>query len=174
MEGSMSERRIGFIPNGTTIRRGQETCGVMVTDQRTIVVFEEPWTQLGIREEFRRSFGGDSSKPSAPRKTIDFATVDLDELAKTEGNQSVPHASIEKLAVGKGIGGYGIWMSYLGENQKKDYLIVDLVPPAALIKKRKSEGVGASETKKQYAMKCQEVYRKALPPIIAEKVEWKI
>ena len=168
----MSEHRIGFIPNGSALRRGQETCGVMVTDQRTIVVFVEPWKRGGFRKEFMRSLR-DASNPEAPR-SIDFATVDLDDLARIPGNMSVPHTSIDKLSVGKGIGGYGIWMAYLGENQKKDYLVVDLVPPPALVKKRKAEGVSAGETKKQYAMKCQEVYRRALPPIIAEKVEWKI
>ncbi len=170
----MSERRIGFIPNARAIRRGEETCGVMVTDQRTIVVFEEPWTQGSLREELKKSFAGGSDGPPDKRKTVDFATIDLDDLAKIPGNISVAHTSIDKLSVGKGIGGYGIWMSYLGENQKKDYLIVTLTPPSALVKKRKAEGVSVSETKRQYAMKCQEVYRKALPPIIAEKVEWRI
>lgn len=165
----MPERRIGFIPKAVEIN---EICGVFVTDQRTIKVAES--APVSPKEELRALFGKPAQGAKESRPTIDFSKVDIDYLASLEGNTSVRHTSIEKLAIGKGIGGYGIWMSYRADDEKTNHLVLDLVPPKELVRKRKEEGLSAKETRRRYAMRCQEVYRRALPPIIAEKVDWKI
>ena len=166
----MAERRIGFIPNALDVSQ-QSRC-VFVTDTRTIEVVEE--TPKSLKEEFRATFGRSPSENLELRPKVDFATVDIDSLTSVKGNTSIRHMSIEKLKVGKGIGGYGIWMTYRPDGEKANYLVLDLTPPKELIRKRKSEGVSARETRRRYAMRCQEVYRKALPPIVAEKVDWRI
>jgi hypothetical protein len=167
----MSEKRIGFIPYALDVT--QKECGIFVTDQRTILVVSEPEVK-GFKAGLRASFGAEADKVPGPRPAIDFATVDIESLAKMPGNLSYPHLNIDKFAVGKGIGGYGIWAVYLREDRKKDYLVVDLVPPKKLKQKRKAEGIRGKEIRRQYAMRCQEVFRRALPPIISEKVDWKI
>jgi hypothetical protein len=169
----MSERRIGFIPGAVALRQDMEPCGVFVTDQRMILVFEGP-TIKGVKAGLKASFGAEADVLPEPRPQTDYAMVDIESLAKKNDNISVPHISIEKLAIGKGIGGYGIWCAYTGENMKKQYLVVTFVPPPDLVKKRKAEGLSTREVRREYAMKCQEVFKRALPPIIAEKVDWKI
>ncbi len=165
----MTERRVGFIPNASS---ENETFGVFVTDRRTIkVVYESP---MGFMDGVKALFVEPEPEAFEPSLNIDFRTVDIEHLAAMEGNSSVSHTSIEKLAVGKGIGGYGVWMSYKGADEKTDYLVMDLAPPIELIRRRKMEGINAKETRKRYAMRCQEVFRRALPPIISEKVDWRI
>lgn len=165
----MPERRIGFIPN--VVVPGESTSGIFVTDQRTIRVRDE--APMGFKASLKASFAAEADMPTAPRRSIDYVAIDIDTLAKMDGNLSIPHMSIEKLAVGKGIGGYGIWMEYMSEG-KKNYLAVSLEPPPELTRKRKAEGVSAKETRRQYAIRSQEVFRRALPPIISEKVDWRI
>jgi len=165
----VTERRVGFIPRAST---ENGAFGVFVTDRRTIkVAYELP---MGFMHGVKALFLEPEPEAFEPSLKIDFSTVDIEHLAGMEGNSWVSHTSIEKLAVGKGIGGYGIWMSYKGADEKTDYLIMDLTPPDELVRRRKMEGIGAKETRKRYAIKCQEVFRRALPPIIAEKVDWRI
>ena len=147
--------------------------GVFVTDQRTIVIHDEPQV-VGFKAGMKQMFGAEADKPPEPRPEIDFATVDISTLASMEGNQVVPHMSIEKAKIGKGIGGYGIWMTYISENLKKDYLVLTFLPPAELVKRRKGAGLRRRDIHREYAVKCVEVFRRALPPVISEKVEWDI
>jgi hypothetical protein len=167
----MPERRIGFIPS--VIEANQQERGVFVTDLRTILVANES-APKGFREELKASFGSAADELPHPRPKLDFATVDIETLAKMPGNESYYHMAIEELKIGRGIGGFGIWGKYTGENNKKIYLVLNFVPPKELIKKRRSEGLSRREVSRTYASRCQQVFRKALPPIIAEKVDWKL
>jgi hypothetical protein len=166
----MTERRIGLIPNAADASGSR--CGVFVTDRRTFVVRDE--APRSMREELRSTLKEETDRPASRLRSIDFATFDIESLARLDGIESVPHTSILKLAVGKGVGGYGIWMEYSKADGKKDYLIVTLVPPKQLIQKRKAEGIAAKDARRQYALRSQEVFKRALPPIISEKVDWRI
>jgi hypothetical protein len=72
------------------------------------------------------------------------------------------------------MGGYSLMIEYLDSDQKKQFLIADTVPPKELVERRKREGIKPKETRRQYAAKSQEVFEKALPPLIAQKAEWKL
>lgn len=164
----MAERKIGLIPSA--VSPGGEQCCVLVTDRRTILVFEE--APKSLRALLRDSMRETRPEEKEGRRRIDFRNVDIDLLARMEGNKSIPHSSIDELKVRWQPGGYVMWMKHRTESGKLDYLILELVPPDELIRKRKAEGVRPKETGKLYAMRCLEAYRMALTPIIAEKVRW--
>ena len=139
-----------------------------MTDRRTIMAFDKP--KMGAREGFSELFGKNAGLDKV--EEIDYATIDIDRLAAMNDNTSVPHTSIEKLRLGKAIGGYTLVIEYRSEDGKKQLEYADISPPRALIRMRKAEGVSAAETKRQYVIKSQELFKKALPPVIAEKAEW--
>lgn len=169
----MAERRIGLIPYAFTIQRGdQEHCAIFVTDQRTIMVFREP--KKGLREGFREMYGKEADAPIQISPPVDLKTVGIDELAAMNGNVSVMHSSIEKFSCGKGIGGYGLWALYRDDRGKKQGIMADFIPHPELLKRLKAEGKSPKEIKRDYAEKCQMVFKRALPVKLAQEGDWKL
>jgi len=176
MEEDMAEKRIGLIPHARTSARNSneniETCSILVTDRRTILAFGKPRTSM--RQGFKELFGKEANAPVEKPMAIDMGKVDIDSLATMNDNISIPHLSVEKLSLGKMVGGYALMIEYLDSDQKKHFLFVDTVPPKELVERRKGEGIKPKETRRQYAAKSQDVFKKALPPVIAQKAEWKL
>ncbi len=169
----MAERRIGVIPYAMTMQRAnQEFCAVFVTDQRTILVFREP--KRGLKEGLRQIYGKEADQPLRVPMAVDLRTVGIEDLAVMNDNVSVRHSSIEKFSCGKGIGGYGVWILYKDEKGKKLGMSADFIPHPARMKQLKAEGKSAKEIKREYAEKCQEVFKRALPVSVAQEGDWRI
>jgi len=172
----MAEKRIGLIPYARTSARGgnenEETCSILVTDRRTILAFEKPRTSM--RQGFKELFGKEANATVEKPTAIDIGKADIDSLAAMNDNLSIPHLSVEKLSLGRVMGGYFLTMAYRDSDQKKQYLLATITPPRELIERRKREGIKPKETRRQYVAKSQEVFRRALPPLIAQNAEWKL
>jgi hypothetical protein len=171
----LAERRIGLIPNAVTmIRSGNnETCGILVTDRRTIFAFETPkvkGAKAGLRDTFGLEPGGEATKPPA----LDPGTADIDSMARIDGNIVVPHISIKKFEFAKFLGGYVLTISYESEQGKEMGVMATLLPPKQLLKAKKLQGLSPKDIKKQYAEKAAEVFKRALPPVAAAKGVWKL
>lgn len=165
----MAERRIGLIPYAMTQDRDRlERCAIFVTDQRTILVFTRP------KATFQSVFGNESKRPLALPVQIDFRTVDIDKLAAMNDNISLPHSSIVKFSCGKGIGGYGMWVLYKDDKGRKRGMFADFQPHPERLKELRAGGRKTAEIKREYAERCQEVFRKALPVAIAQEGDWRI
>ena len=165
----MAEKRIGLIPYAITQQRaGVERCAIFVTDQRTILVFARP------NSTFKSTFGKEANKPLEAPVRIDFQSVDINKLATMNDNFSLPHSSIVKFSCGKGVGGYGLWVLYKDDKGRKLGTFVDFQPHSERLKELKAEGRKASDIKREYAERCQEIFRRALPVAIAQEGDWKL
>ena len=169
----MAERRIGLIPYAMTIQRGeQEYCAIFVTDQRTIMVFTGP--KKGFRDGLKQMYGKEADMPIQAPPAIDFRTIDIEQLAGMNNNVAVRHSSIEKFSCGKGVGGYGVWILYKDDRGKKQGMFADFVPHPERKKQLMAEGKSAKEIKREYAEKCQMVFKRALPVALGQEGDWKI
>lgn len=171
----MAERRIGLIPYALTIVRSgtNEVCGVLVTDRRTIFLFETPKTKnwkVGLKD----TFGLETGEEQTRVLPLDPGTADIESLARIDGNIVVPHISIKKFELARFLGGYVLTMSYESEQGKELGVMATLQPPKQLLNTRKREGMTSKDAKKQYAEKAAEVFKRALPPMIAAKGVWKL
>ncbi len=169
----MGETRVGLIPYATTIMRtGQlETCAILVSDRRTILAFDSR-RPLGPRAAFKEFFRKEPDPASEAPQPVDFRTVDLDVLAVMNDNISVQHSAIEKLEYKKGLSGYSLFIESRNLEGKKEIVLATIAAPSDLVKKQKSEGVPAKEAKRQYALKAQELFKRAMPSVVAHKARW--
>jgi hypothetical protein len=172
----MAEKRIGLIPYARTSARNSnenvEDCCILVTDRRTILAFTKPRTS--VRQGFKELFGKEANAQVMKPMAVDMVKVDIDSLAAMNDNLSIPHLSIEKFSLGRMMGSHALFMEYRNQDQKKQFLLATIAPPRELIERRKREGIKPKEAKRQYVAKSQEVFRKALPPLIAQEAEWKL
>ena len=169
----MAERRIGLIPNATTIvRAGQdENCRILVTDRRLIMAFDAPKSSLKLG--LKGVFGKEADEPPEAPEEIDFAKVDIDRLARMNDNIVIPYFSVDKFKIDAMLGVYSFGVLYKNEEDKKLWVGATFVPPEALLRMRKAEGLNRREIIKQYGQKCQELLKRALPSSTSLNVEWK-
>jgi len=167
----MAERRIGLIPNATTNARGaDDECAILATDRRLIVTFEKP--QIRFKQGLRNYFGKEADAPPIPPATVDYATVDLDQLGKMPQNVVIPYFVVEKFALHMTLGVASIDVKYRNEAGKSLTFTAILVPSEPLIKKNKMEGIRRRDTIKKYGQKCQELFKRALPSSLSQNTEW--
>lgn len=168
----MAERRIGLIPYAETqIRHMPEMCALLVTDQRTVVVFGHPKGTSGI--SLRQVFMGNPGIPAGDKNHIDFQTVNIDHLALSNDNISLPHAQIASFTMGKDLGGYFLKAIYRFSDRRM-WLEARISPHPDLMKRRKVEGRKAADIRRDYAERSAAVYRRALPVAVAQAGEWKV
>ena len=170
--GGMAEKRIGLIPNAATmVRAREEDCKILVTDRRLIMIFDEPRNafKLGLKS----LLGKEADEPPIPREELDFATIDIDKLAKMNDSAVIPYFSIDRFKMDTTLGVFSFTVEYKNEENKKLEVYATLAPPQALSKMRKAEGLSRREIRRQYGLKCQELFKRALPSSIAQNVEWK-
>jgi hypothetical protein len=172
----MAEKRIGLIPYARTGARGgnenEETCSILVTDRRTIIAFRKP--RMSLRQGFKDLVGKEANAPVEEPIAIDLGKIDLDSLVAMNDNLTITHLSVEKFSLGRMMGSYLLIMEYRDSDQKQKSILATITPPKELIRRKKSEGIKPKETRRQYAAKSQEVFKKALPPLIAQNAEWKL
>lgn len=163
----MAERRVGLIPEVVTV--GGDSRAVLVTDRRIILVSEGPLV-TGMREWLRYMF---SDEPEdARRGPIDFGTSDIDMLAAMKGSMSMPLMSIRKVKFENTLGAYHITIEFNTEEGKETFEVMNIQPPAELIKANKAAGISTKETKRRYALKSQELVKRALPPMVSSESRW--
>lgn len=165
----MSEKRIGIVRDALSIRSGMEDCVIIATDSRTIIAFKR--RKATLKEGFKIVYGLGKPQEQLP---ADLESADLDALAAIEGNISVPHSSIQKLGCGKGIGGYGLWILYLDGDGKNRVVTADFVPPAEMTADGKVSGTRPKETRRHFAASVQEIFKRALPPMVSQEADWKL
>lgn len=165
----MPEKRLGIVPNAFAERGGLEKCVILITDMRTIIAFRKP--EGTLKGALKQVYGFGSSPDQLP---ADLESADLGALAQMKGNISVPHSSIQKFSCGKGIVGFGLWIVYLDDEGKKRAVIANFEPTPEMIAEGKANGIKPKEIRRQFAATIQEIFKRALPPILSQEAEWKL
>ncbi len=166
----MSERRVGLIPSVDLLcAEGRVDGAVLVTDRRIVVVPERAPGRR-IKEAFREMFFG-SEGPKGP-DVIDFQSAPVDSIAGLAGSVSINLSSVRKVQFTCLLGTYDFATEYSDDEGKDHATVVQLTPPAELVKANKAQGVTAKETKRRYALRCQELVKRVLPPMAGSESRW--
>lgn len=163
----MAERRIGYAPQVTLIDGSPMV--LLVTDRRLVLVSER--TSGGSFKEFLNSMFSDDVTSLVGNAT-DYRTVDIDELAQTKGNISIPLVSITNVEFSRTMGGYQVSIDIRNDEGKKGGEFLNLNPPDALVKASKAAGTSRKETQRRYALNCQELLRRVLPQVVMFESRW--
>ena len=172
----LDEKKVGLIPRITVQGSlGPKEYAVLVTDKRSIFVLESS-SKAGIAGAIGGAIGAAVAQAATSRRTFDYEHSEPDVLATDPKNLVVPHQSLEKIEVKKGMIGpiYRFKIEYRSQEGKGKKVKGQLVPPPELWRQRKKEGVPGKVVHHDYANKIQEVYQRALPPTASAIVEWRL
>jgi hypothetical protein len=142
---------------------------ILVTDRRIILVCASI-SGLRFRDWWNLMFSGDTA--AAGRAVPDLRTADIDSLAGREENESIPIASIRKVEVKGMLGAYKMMLEASTEEGEKLFHFLALQPPKELISAKKAQGVPPKETRRQYALRCQDLVKRVLPPSVSLESRW--
>ncbi len=160
---------MGLIPS-VSIRTAENVgCALLVTDRRVIIV-PETSPRKGWKDFLKDMFG--SGDDDGPVQEIDFASTPIDTLAGAPGSKSILAASVQKVEVSVLLGNYHVIFTYTNADGKKDLEMLDLSPPSELVKANKAKGISSKETKRQYALKSQQLLKRVVPPMAALESRW--
>jgi hypothetical protein len=142
---------------------------VLVTDRRMILVGAS-LSGLSFRDWWSLMFSGGTGVTG--RAVADLRTADIDSLAGRKENESIPIASIRKVEVKGILGGYQMTLEAITEEGKTLFHFLSLQPPKELIGAKKAQGVPPKETRRQYALRCQDLVKRVLPPSVSLESRW--
>jgi len=165
----MAERRIGLIPSVSAIVDGNQTYSILVTDRRVILVPESA-PSMSARDFLNDMFRDRQGR--GEQVEIDFEATPIDSIAGFEGSKSIPVSSIRKLRLGSLLGTYDMTIEYSDDEGKMQSEVFSIIPPSELTKSNKAQGISSKETKRRYALKCQELLRRTVPPLVASESRW--
>ena len=160
---------MGLIPSVNIRAANNLECAMLVTDRRVIIMPETP-PRNGWKEFLKDMFGSDGD--DGPVQAVDFASTPVDTLAGMPGSKSILTTSIRKVEVTVLLGNYQATFMYTDGDGKNDLDMVDLSPPAELVKANKAKGISPKETKRQYALKSQQLLKRVVPPMVALESRW--
>jgi hypothetical protein len=155
---------------------GPKDYAVMVTDKRSIFVLESS-SKAGIAGALGGAIGAAVAYAATSRRTFDYEHSDPDVLATDPKNFVIPHQSLEKFEIKKGMIGsiYSFKIEYTTLEGKGKKVKGQLIPPSELSKQKKQEGVAGGAVSRDYVGKVKELYQRALPATaIAAMADWDI
>lgn len=145
---------------------GPKNYGLLVTDQRCIFVLEKAskaavWGALG-------------DYLMTDRKTVDYESLNADELAGREKSVVLKHSKVRDIQIKKSLGAGYILTFWWESKSGKGTFKCTLVPPDSLIDRKKSEGTDRKTATEEYVRDVRMVLEKALPPAIVQNAKWDI
>lgn len=163
-----TERRLGLIPSVNLRTANNLECAMLVTDRR-VIIMPETSPRNGWKEFLKDMFGSDDD---GPVQVVDLEYTPIDTLAGIPGSKSIHAASIQKVEVSALLGNYQAIFMHTDRDGTKGLDMVDLSPPAELVKANKAKGISPKETKRQYALKSQQLIKRVVPPMVALDSRW--
>ncbi len=163
----MAERRVGLIPRVTMIDGSPRV--VLVTDRRLVIV-PETGSVTSFKDWWHLMFS-DEGAPAAG-ESVDFRTADIDALACRKNVVSISLLSVTEFKIARFVGGYQATIEMRSDDGKKSCEVFGISSPGALVKANKATGVSPRETQRQYALKCQELFKRVLPPMVSSQARW--
>ncbi len=172
----LDEKKVGLIPKIVVPGRlGPREFAVLVTDKRSIFALESS-SKAGVGAAFG-VIGAVVAAAATSRRTFDYEQIDPDLLATDPKNFVISHDSLERLELKKGLLGpiFRFNIEYRTAEGKGKKVKGQLVPPSALWKQKKQEGLGRKAIHYDYAKKVQDLYQRALPTAAsAQLAAWKL
>jgi hypothetical protein len=113
---------------------------------------------------------------AARRRSLDWERKEPSALASDRKNIAVPHAALQRLRLDRSWGTYTYRLraEYTNPEGKRKKLEFMVIPPRDYVKRRKGEGVTAKGAKREYARQLVTAFRRALPPAVAMRAEWRL
>lgn len=165
----MGERRVGLIPSVSVALDESSAYALFVTDRRLILV-KESSPKEGFKDFLNDMFREVRREGQADE--MDLLSASPDVVARMEGSRSVSIPSIRSVKFGSPLGNYHMTVEYENEDGKENVLALGLTPLQELVAANKAQGISAKETKRRYALKCQELIKRIVPPMVGIEARW--
>ncbi|MCU0852884.1 MAG: hypothetical protein MUC90_06530 [Thermoplasmata archaeon] len=169
----MEERKIALIPRLTvTAVLGPKDYGVLLTDQRIILVMERS-SKANVLGAAFGVVGTIAAEAVATERGVDYMNLRPEQLACDENNLCIPYASIRKVRLKRHfVGTCEMTIEHVRPDGKTKKIVGILTVPDQQMDYKRGSGMKFDAINKEYAMKAQEVLRKALPPGVQQHTEW--
>lgn len=152
---------------------GPKQYGLLLTDQRSIFVLESS-SKAVVGGIVGGAIGVAIAEAMSDRHAVDYYSCDPKQLALDKKNLCIPHPSVSRIRLKKGITGYHLKVEFADDGGKIRKIDATLTMPQELANQRKAQGVKTKDAMAEYAASARHALETALPAGVASIAEWDI